>query len=114
MFDSEVRPKVGSNRNKFFSALAVELGLPVDILEQALEKVKRDLEQNGDNILDNSSPSSPTNANVHNNIQESELVDELSRSNQELYPSLNNELEIHKSQKESSSQSLKKNRKGIM
>src|SRR5436309_1397307 len=114
MLDSEVRPKmIGSNRNRISTTLAVELGLPADIIEQALKKaLEQNEEQKEDNTLDNSSPSSPT--NIPNNIQDSELVGELSRSNHDFHPSLDNDSEIHKTQIESSSQSFKKNRKGII
>lgn len=115
MSDSDFRPNmVGSNRSKnvynLSIALAPHLGIPTDVIEQALIKA---IEQNSVNIF-NALPSP-----LHNNIQEPKPVDELSQSSALISPGTNQPslLDIDSKNhitQESSSLSYKKNRKGIL
>ncbi|GET03971.1 hypothetical protein GLOIN_2v1769710 [Rhizophagus clarus] len=109
MSDSDFRPNmVGSNRSKnvynLSIALAPHLGIPTDVIEQALIKA---IEQNSVNALP-----SP----LHNNIQETKPVDELSQSSALISPGTNQPSLLDTDSKnyttqESSSLSYKKNRK---
>jgi hypothetical protein len=115
MSDSEFRPNmVGSNRSKnvynLSIALAPHLGIPTDVIEQALIKA---IEQNSANIF-NALPSS-----LHNSVQEAKPVGELSQSTALISPGSNQPslLDIDSKNhitQESSSLSYKKNRKGIL
>uniref|UniRef100_A0A1D1XPC6 Uncharacterized protein n=1 Tax=Anthurium amnicola TaxID=1678845 RepID=A0A1D1XPC6_9ARAE len=88
MSDSEVRPNmVGSNRSKnvynLSIALAPHLGIPTDVIEQAIIKA---IEQNT-NIF-NALPSP-----LHNGIQETKPVDELSQSSALISPGSNHDIQ---------------------
>src|ERR1051325_12086062 len=121
MSDFEVRNKM---IDKLSSALSPELGLPADIIERALERAFKKVSEkdNNDNALDNSPFSSPTTpttpslpTNVHNDIQVSEPVDELSQDTAFKSPDSNHSFHLDhdlKTQQETSSQSFKTNRKG--
>ncbi|CAB4401648.1 unnamed protein product [Rhizophagus irregularis] len=111
MSDSEFRPNmVGSNRNKtvynLSIALAPHLGIPTDVIEQALIKA---IEQNSADIF-NALPSP-----LHNGIQETKPVDELSQSTALISPRFNQpsllDIDSKKHITQESSPLYKKNRK---